>query len=460
MAKRHRYVCTVCGHEESGWVGKCPACDSWGTMEETVVDTRMSRSTSLAAGAKRSGDRAKPLPEVEVSATARIDTGMAELDRVLGGGLVPDSVTMLTAQPGAGKSTLLLQVAGKLAEQGIRSLYASGEESTAQIKARALRILPEQSDLIYLISTNSMDQVLAEVRRIKPAVLFVDSVQTLALEALQQRQGTPTQTVQVTAALVDLCKQADQPMAAFLIGHMTKGDEMAGLRTLEHLVDTVIYLDNDGDEALRLLRSTKNRFGYTGEIGLFRMEADGLEELSEPDSFFLTDRAVPVAGSAVALQKEGSRMIPIEIEALVSPSYTLYPNRIAESLRKDTLNTLISILEEKAGCNLSSKNVVIKATGGLSISEKSCDLATIVAIASALRHAAVPPKTAFLAEVGLTGELKAVRELERRIVELSRLGFETVYITDQTRLSKRFDRIRTVGCHTLNEVLEKIFGES
>ncbi len=454
MAKKLRYVCSHCSHEETGWTGKCPACGTWGSMEETMVETKSSKKSGPGQANKQA--KAVALKDVELTSSERMDTGMEELNRVLGGGLVRDSVSMLTAKPGAGKSTLLLQVAGLVAQKNIRTLYASGEESSSQIKARALRILGDIPEEIYLLSTNSMDDLITETARIKPQVLIVDSVQTFALDEYPQRQGSPTQTVQVTASLVDICKQVDRPIAAFLVGHMTKGDEMAGLRTLEHLVDSVLYLESSNDENLRVLRSTKNRFGYTGEIGLFQMTEKGLEEVQDPYDLFLTKRERPIPGSAISLQREGSRLIPIEIEALVSPSYAAYPIRIGDTMKRDTLNTLVSILEQKADFTMSNKNVVLKSTGGLAIAEKVCDLAILVAIASSALDKPVSGKTAFLAEVGLTGELKRVSQMDRRLKELDRIGFEEVYIAGGYQLPE-LERLKVHACSNLAEVFAKTF---
>lgn len=448
MAKRTMYVCSECGHEAIGWTGKCPACHAWGSMEEIVLE----KNAKTKESARK--QKAALLRDVAPSSSKRLDTGIGELNRVLGGGLVPDSVVMVTAKPGAGKSTLLLEVAGNLSSKGRNVLYVSGEESTSQIKARSQRILSQESEHLYVLSTTSMDDVLEECKRISPEVLFIDSIQTMAYDDLTQRAGTPTQTVQVTSGLVALCKNEEHPMSVFLVGHMTKEDEMAGLRTLEHLVDVVLYLEATFDESLRLLRSTKNRFGYTGEVGLFTMAEKGLIEVTSPYALFVTKREKPVPGTALSLQREGSRMIPIEIESLVSPSYGPYPDRIGDSLRKDELNTLISILEQKAGYRLENKNVVLKATGGLKIREKVCDLAVLVSIVSSMLHVGIDADTAFLAEVGLTGELKPVRELERRIRELERLGFKRIYAKDGVSSA---GAIEVVACRTLTEVLADIF---
>lgn len=457
MAKKLRFICSECGHISTGWTGRCPECGAWGTMEEAEMETgKRSVSTSPSYSGAVS---AKRLREVRVDSSARLDTGLVELNRVLGGGLVRDSVTMLTARPGAGKSTLLLQVAGSLAMRGIRALYASGEESESQIKSRAERILPEIPEEIFLLSTDSCDRIIEECRRLKPQVLFLDSVQTAVLSEYPQRAGSPTQTVQVTAKVVELCKDPGNPVAAFLVGHMTKGDEMAGLRTLEHLVDTVLFLDASDQEPLRILRSTKNRFGYTGEIGLFRMDEDGLEEISDPYSMFLTKRKAPVPGAAVTLQREGSRLIPVEIEALVSPNYTQYPVRIGDSLKRDDLNTLISILEQKGGRRMYDKNVVLKTTGGLVLREKASDLAILCAIASSDTQQPIEEGTLFLAEVGLTGELKRVSECDRRLREAERLGFRRAFVAGGSKIPTT-EHLKVRAVTDLRSVFREIFGNA
>lgn len=457
MTIRTRYQCSSCGHLAVGWSGKCPACGEWGTMEEVAVETGRTVAKRMRDVAE---EQAMPLPEVPLSQSDRVDTGLPELNRVLGGGLVPDAVTMLTAKPGAGKSTLLLQVAGKLAARGVRVLYASGEESAPQIRMRAERILHICSDKVFILSTSSLDAVLSESQRLKPAILIVDSIQTMALAEFAQRPGTPTQTVQCCAAIVSACKQGERPMAAFVVGHVTKDETMAGLRTLEHQVDTVLYLESGYSDELRLLRSTKNRFGYTDEVGLFQMSAEGLSDVTNPYDLFLTRRDHPISGAAVSLQKEGSRLIPIEIEALVSPAYDAYPTRIGDSLRRDDLNTLVSILSQRAHQPLHDKSVVLKATGGLALREKVCDLAILVAIASASGGWSIDGKDAFCAEVGLTGELKRATEMERRLRELDRLGFRRVFIAEEhAGLAKRLMKslqLQIICTKTLMDVLQAL----
>lgn len=455
MSKKIRYICSECGYVSTGWVGKCPSCDSWGSMEESAIEKNDNTSSVLKRKKTKEELLAIPIKEVKLDRSERWDTGIEELNRVLGGGLIKDSVTMLTARPGAGKSTLLLQVAESLSYRGVSTLYASGEESSSQIKARACRIFSKMPEKLFLISGNSMERVMDEVSRLKPDILILDSVQTFELEEYPQRRGTPTQTLQVTSELVEMCKDRQRSMASFIVGHMTKNNEMAGIRTLEHLVDTVLYLDDAYDGNLRLLRASKNRFGYTGEVGLFKMEEDGLIQVSDPYELFLTRRSKSVIGTAISLQKEGSRFIPIEIEALVSPSYEAYPTRIGDSIGRDRLNTYVAILEEKAGIKLGSHNVIIKAVGGMKIKERSSDLATLVAIASSYGKFNLDSRDAFIAEVGLTGELRRVEGLDRRLSELARLGFRRVFVSAYADLGE-YGKLEVFPCKNIKELFSKI----
>lgn len=423
MKKKTEYRCSACGAKSLTWAGKCPSCNKWGTIEEIQVDkdhkTKAINDKDL---------RAKKLKDIETGESERYVSGIEEFDRVLGGGLVKDSLTILTAKPGSGKSTMLLELAYAFSKQDIKILYVSGEESTSQIKKRALRIMEDISEKIWILSTNSMDEAVATVENIDPDMIFFDSIQTLTLEEYSSRAGSPIQTVECTNKILDLSKNSHKPRASIMVGHMTKSDEMAGLRTLEHMVDTVLYLQSDMDENLRVLASSKNRFGSTGEIGIFRMQENGLKEVRDPSKEFTTQRDKDVAGSALALVKEGSRHIAVEIESLVSPSFQAYPLRIGDSINKDRLNTLVAILEQRAGIKLYDQNVIIKTRGGLSLRQQDSDLAILMSIASSALNKSIPNDTVFLAEVGLTGELKQVRQAEQRAEELQRLGYKSVYL--------------------------------
>lgn len=446
------YICTQCGESTHSWAGKCPSCGAWNTLEEEVVEKKKNNKLS----SKKFSKKSNRLQDVSINSSERISSGIEEFDRTIGGGIVKDSVSILTARPGAGKSTLLLEIAHNLSKNNLKVLYASGEESTSQIKQRANRIMDEIPEDIYIISTNSMDQVLHEIDEIDPDLIFLDSIQTMALSEYSQRPGTPTQTIECANALVEKCKSSKSPKAAIMIGHMTKAGEMAGLMTLEHLVDTVLVLEAESDSQLRVLRTTKNRFGYTGEIGLFDMQEEGLKEVKNPSEYFITDRNKPIEGSSLSVIKEGSRILTVEVESLVSQSFTPYPIRIGDSLRKDQLNTLISILEQRAGFNMYDKNVILKTTGGLKLSEQSVNLAIMMSIISSVAKIAIDNKTVFIAEVGLTGELKRVPDIEKRLIELDRLGFKRAYIAKSNFDKKKIKNLEVIQLDNINEVINNL----
>lgn len=448
------YRCTNCGEEHIAWAGKCPSCSSWNTLVEEVIQKNTKNNASIAKGYTK---KANQLKSVKVDSSERILTNIKEFDRTIGGGIVKDSVSILTAKPGVGKSTLLLEISNNLAKEGHKVLYISGEESESQIKNRANRIMKDIPEEIYIISTNSMDIAIQEINSINPDIIFLDSIQTMALSEYAQRPGTPTQTIECANAIVEICKNADNPKAAIMIGHMTKSGEMAGLMTLEHLVDTVLILENEEDSQLRVLRSTKNRFGYTGEIGLFDMIEGGLKEVDNPSEYFITPRDKSVEGSALAVVKEGSRILTVEVESLVSSSFTPYPIRIGDSLRKDQLNTLISILEQRSGFNLYDKNVILKTTGGLKLSEQSVNLAIIMSIVSSLKKKGIDNLTVFIAEVGLTGELKRVPDIEKRLLELDRLGFKNAYISKGNYDLSKISDLKVIQMESINDVIKHVF---
>lgn len=454
MKKKIEYVCSECGEKYLTWAGKCSNCGQWGTIEER--DFIQTPSSKTITKAQINNIEVKKLNEIEVGTNDRYLSGISEFDRVLGGGLVKDSISILTAKPGSGKSTLLLELAYSYAKKGIKILYVSGEESASQIKERAMRIMPEILENIWILSTNSMDEALVSIENIDPDMVFFDSIQTLTLAEFTSRTGSPIQTVECTNKILEISKNPKRPRASIIIGHMTKADEMAGLRTLEHMVDTVLYLQSDMEEDLRILSANKNRFGSTGEIGIFRMGEKGLKEVKDPSKEFTTLRKEGVSGSALSLVKEGTRHIAVEIESLVSPSFQAYPFRISESMKKDRLNTLIAILEQRAGIKLYDQNVIIKTTGGLNLRQQDSDLAILISIASSALNKPVPQGTVFLAEVGLTGELKAVRLLDQRIEELERLGYKSVFCYGSGK-EEKIGNITKYPMKNIKEVIGKIF---
>lgn len=453
MAKiKKAYQCTNCGHSQGVWAGQCPSCKKWGSLVEVVVKEEKKQNIIFEE------NKAKKLKSIEVNKDLRIKSSYKEFDRVMGDGLIRDSVSILTARPGAGKSTLLLQLSKSYADIGLKVLYVSGEESESQIKSRADRIMAKLPENVWILSTNSMDQAISEIKKIDADIVFLDSIQTFSLREFDNKQGSPTQTIEVANKAVEIAKDPKKKRAIIMIGHMTKANEMAGLRTLEHLVDTVLILDGESDEDLRVLTTSKNRFGRTGEIGLFSMTEDGLLEISNPSQYFISQRDSDVEGSAIAVTKEGSRLLEVEIESLVSKSFLPYPQRIGDSLRKDELNTLISILQERAGLNLFDYNVIIKTTGGLKLSEPSVNLAIMVSIASSFLKKSVSDKTVFIAEVGLTGELKKVPQIRQRLKELERLGYEKCFIAKNSLDISEFKSLKVIELANIREVLEVLFG--
>lgn len=454
MKLKKMYVCSSCGENHVAWSGKCSSCGSWNTLFEDIVDVATDKNILKIV---KESKRADKLKDISIDSSDRIVTGIDEFDRTIGGGIVKDGVTILAAKPGAGKSTLLLKISENLANRNYKVLYISGEESVSQIKQRSVRIMKDIPEEIYIISTNSMDAAIFEIDRINPDIIFLDSIQTLALNEFYQRAGSPTQTVECANKIVEICKNPKNPKAAIMIGHMTKSEQMAGLMYLEHLVDTVLYLESEMDNQLRILRTTKNRFGYTGEVGIFNMTENGLEEVKNPSEYFVTYRDYLVEGSAISLIKEGSRIMAVEVESLVSETFTPYPIRIGDSLKKDQLNTLISILEQRSGFKLFDKNVVLKITGGLKISEQSVNLAIMMSIVSSIKKIGISGKTVFMAEVGLTGELKKVPEMENKILELDRLGFEKVYIANGEYDLRKIKNIKIVKFSNINDVINDVF---
>ncbi len=447
------FKCSNCGYESSKWVGRCPECDSWNTFEEREIQNQKNARSASARVTKP----IVKLTHVKAGNSDRIVTGISEFNRVMGGGIVKDSITIITAKPGAGKSTLLLQVAGDVASKGLKVLYASGEESESQIKSRADRIFSKIQDNVWVYSDNSMDNVLSVVAEVDPELLIVDSIQTFVLEGFPgSRAGSPTQTMECANVLLKLAKDPARPRAVFLVGQMNKSEEIARLRALEHLVDAVLILDGDNEEELRGLSVSKNRFGSTWERGYFSMTENGLESIDNPSEYFMTtrDKNERVSGSALTVVKDGSRPIIVEIESLVSKTYTPFPSRIGECVRREQLNTLISILEQRGKISLYDKDVVIKTTGGLKFKETAVNLSIIMSIVSSVFDKEIPNDAAFIADVGLTGELKKVPSLELRIRELDRRGFRHVYVA-KGALIRALD-IKNIKIHEVKSIQEVI----
>lgn len=454
MKAKTVYICESCGYQSPKWMGKCPNCNEWNTFTDAIA----TKTQSTQAQKTKSRPSLARLADVQSEKSQRLLTGIGEFDRVMGGGIVRDSVTILTSPPGGGKSTLSLMVACALAKMGNRILYATGEESDSQIKHRADRILSDISENIWILSDTSMDAVLQAIHEIDADLVILDSIQTFALsEFFPARAGNPTQTMECASALVQCAKNKERQRAILMIGQMNKNDEIAGLRALEHLVDTVLLLEGEGADELRGLLATKNRFGSTGEMGFFAMTEHGLQSIDNPSAYFITKRSKneQVSGSAIAVLREGSRPVVVEVESLVSQSFTPYPSRISETMKKDTLHTLLSILEQRGGIQLYDKNVVVKTTGGLFLKEQAANLAVLMSIISSVKNRPIPPDWAFIADVGLTGELKRVPAMESRIRELDRMGYRKIFTARGEEKHLELSNAEIISCRLLQDVMAK-----
>lgn len=452
------YTCSSCGHQHPKWQGFCNNCSAMSTLQEEAAGT-VSKQTKPQATKRKTP--VKRLSETSSSKSDRIITSISEFNRVMGGGIVKDSLSIITAVPGAGKSTLLLQVSQDVATKGYKVLYASGEESESQIRNRAERILPSIHQNIWIHSDTSMNNVLGIIEDVDPDIVIIDSIQTFVLEEYPSRPGSPTQTMECANAMLGMAKSSERPRAVIMVGQMTKDNELAGLRALEHLVDTVLILDGEEGEELKQLSASKNRYGSTGEIGFFSMEEDGLRAIDNPSEFFMTQRDVVVSGSALTVIKEGTRPIIVEVESLVSPTFTPYPSRIGECMRKEQISTLTAILEQRANLQMLNQNVVIKTTGGIRLKEQSSNLAALMSIVSSYKDKGIANDTVFIADIGLTGELKKVPAIESRIRELERMGFKKVYIAKNALKNPSvFKKISVIPCTTLSEVINKVFNDN
>lgn len=444
-----KYICTSCERSHATHMGRC-SCGEFGTIienKEVIQSTTRNKHNKVNnyAICAEGVDESKKLKEVEIEENFRIISGINEFDRVMGGGIVRNSISIITAPPGAGKSTLLLHVANTVAKLGHNVVYATGEEADTQVRNRAQRILGEISDNLFIISTHSMENIKTSIEKRNATFAIVDSIQTVALSHIDSSIGGKKQVSECGHLLTSLAKNKQNPRAIILVGQMTKEDELAGPRELEHLIDATIHLE--GDSELKKLVAKKNRFGDIGEIGLFRMSEHGLKEETEASSCFITKRDYPVIGSAVCVIKEGTRPIVVEMESSVSKSFTPFPVRNCENFKRDTLSMLTAVISKKAFIRLDDQDVLVKPTGDIRITESSANLATIMSIISSARNKELPLGVAFIGEVGLTGEIKRVGSIESRIKEVDRLGFKEVIIPNQSlqlNMDKLSIRIRKV----------------
>lgn len=422
--KRSYYECQQCGHQSPRWLGRCPDCGSWGSLTELFVTTGGSPNGARSAPPSAAGRSPciRPVPLVKVAGVEhrRIRTGIGELDRVLGGGLVPGAMILVGGDPGIGKSTLLLQAAGALARQGLSILYASGEESLAQVSERGRRLGADAPSL-YLAAETSLDAILEGIAGLKPAAVVLDSIQTTRDPVLESAAGSLSQVRQVAGRLLEVAKQ--QEVSIWLIGHVTKEGSLAGPKALEHIVDTVVYFEGDRQQAYRILRASKNRFGPTDEVGVFEMRAGGLVPVDNPSALFLAERPDDAPGSVVVATVEGTRPILVELQALVTSTGAAMPRRVANGLDFQRVAMLLAVLEKRLRVGLGASDVFLNVAGGLAIREPAADLGVVAAVLSSVRNVPVEARWAFFGEVGLGGEVRRVAQAEKRLQELARLGF-------------------------------------
>lgn len=421
--KKTVFFCQECGYESSKWLGQCPGCRQWNTfVEETIVPVSSGQKT--AGGAGQRVPEPVPLSQVAVREEERLHTGIGELDRVLGGGIVDGSMTLVGGDPGIGKSTLLLQMCRHLAETK-QVLYISGEESLKQIKLRAQRIGAFQDRMLLLCETN-LNVIRQVIQQKKPDVVVIDSIQTMYNEEVSSAPGSVSQVRESTGVLLQIAK--GQGISIFIVGHVTKDGNVAGPRVLEHMVDTVLYFEGDRHASYRILRGVKNRFGSTNEIGVFEMREEGLAEVKNPSEFMLNGKPEGASGSVVACSMEGTRPILIEIQALVCPSNFGIPRRTAAGTDFNRVNLLMAVLEKRLGLHLSSSDAYVNIAGGIRMNEPAIDLGILLAVVSSYRDIVIDDKVMVFGEVGLSGEVRAVSMAEQRVQEARKLGFTTIIL--------------------------------
>ncbi len=456
MAQKTKSVwfCSSCGNESPKWMGRCPACGEWNTMvEEKVAVKGASRSVEERAPGQSS--RPMPLSEIDSSEESRRSLHSAEMDRLLGGGIVEGSLVLIAGEPGIGKSTLSLQI--PLHCKGLRTLYVSGEESARQVKLRAARLGGDGSDCM-VFSETLMENIVSQARKIEPDLMIVDSIQTVYTQTMESSPGSVSQIKECAAMLLRLAKETGIPV--ILIGHITKEGSIAGPKVLEHIVDVVLQFEGDGTGAYRLLRSIKNRFGSTSEMAVFEMTGTGLREVENPSEMLIPMHGQGLSGIAVSAMLDGSRSYLIEVQALVSSAAYGTPQRSATGFDVRRLNMLLAVLEKRAGFRLGVKDVFLNMAGGLKVTEPACDLAVICAVLSSNFDIAIPSDICFAGEVGLSGEIRPVSQTERRIAEAARLGFRTIYVSAFGTLNNTPSGIETVKVRDVPALCRALFKES
>lgn len=449
MKTKTLYSCQKCGYQSAKWLGRCPDCGSWNTLEEEVQSaSRPSGLLPLAA--------APPLPITQVGGEAEMHfpTGISEFDRVLGGGLVAGSLVLIGGDPGIGKSTLLLQAMNHLAKTSGTALYVSGEESARQIKLRGARMGVNAPELFILAET-SLENILTHTTRMQPKAVVIDSIQTIFTSALESAPGSVSQVRETAGRLMMMAKGTGIPV--FLVGHVTKDGAIAGPRVLEHLVDTVLYFEGDSGHPFRILRAVKNRFGSTNEIGVFEMKDNGLCEVKNPSELFLSERPLGVSGSVVVASLEGSRPVLVELQALVSSSSLGVPRRTTIGVDHHRLSLLVAVLEKKVGLSLAGQDIFLNVAGGVKLNEPAADLGMIMAVASSHLDKPIAGNTLLLGEVGLAGEVRGITQAELRIKEAAKLGFSRCILPAGNLKQVKAKGLELIGVKSVEEALDRVF---
>ncbi|MCM3791011.1 DNA repair protein RadA [Domibacillus indicus] len=457
MAKvKTKFVCGSCGYESPKWMGKCPGCGQWNQMvEETEITGKPKRTTFAHSDTVM----AKPsrLVDVETSQEPRVETDLKELNRVLGGGVVPGSLVLIGGDPGIGKSTLLLQVSSQLSSKGSNVLYISGEESVKQTKMRASRMgINEQS--LYIYAETNLQLIHSAIENMKPQFVIIDSIQTVHHPEVTSAPGSVSQVRECTAELMRIAKVNN--IAIFIVGHVTKEGAIAGPRLLEHMVDTVLYFEGERHHTYRILRAVKNRFGSTNEMGIFEMKEAGLEEVANPSEIFLEERTKGTSGSTVVASMEGTRPVLVEIQALVSPTVFGNPRRMATGIDHNRVTLIMAVLEKRVGLLLQNQDAYLKVAGGVKLDEPAIDLAVAVSIASSFRDEPTGASDCLIGEVGLTGEVRRVSRIEQRVNEAAKLGFTRIIVPSNNIGGWTAPAgVQIIGVSTVNEALKMVFGK-
>lgn len=449
MAKiKTKWICQECGYETAGYLGKCPECGSWGSLIEESI-----QSQAISPAQKEFLNSQKPtlLKEIELSSEIRTQTGLSEFDRVLGGGLVQGSLVLLAGDPGIGKSTILLQTSGLLCTQNKKVLYVSAEESANQIKLRAQR-LGVNSESLYIYPQTNFECIKQQIDELSPEIVIIDSIQAISSQNIQSSAGSVSQIRECCNYLMQIAKMKNITM--IVIGHVTKDGNIAGPKVLEHMVDTVIYFEGDKYKSYRLLRSMKNRFGNTSEIGIFDMQTKGLVEVTNPSELFLNEHSVETTpGSVIIATNEGTRPLLVEIQALVGTTPYPSPRRVANGVDFSRVLQILAVLEKRVGLNLSKQDVYVNIIGGLDISEPAADLGIALAVATCARDVVVDPQTIIIGEIGLSGEVRSVNNIEKRIIEAQKLGFKKAIIPEANKIEEATAGIQIIKVKRLIDAI-------